>query len=195
MPSTSRDSSSASTTSGSTHNPVAGEQQTAFTASSLVRLTDTLSGLATFVMNANSSGVAFPSATRAANLVIESSSVGVMLSITGSMFFSNPLPLPCLFGFEGAVMPSSLRAYLLFCSAFVARLVQSLRRRKDPALPKLTKSLARTLDALKPYEGDEAFMRKVNDGESPIDGTSVRRARRPARRKGFRPVADARPGA
>lgn len=42
-------------------------------------------------------------------------------------------------------------------------------------MPKLTKSLARTLDALKPYEGDEAFMRKVNDGESPIDGTSARR--------------------
>lgn len=42
-------------------------------------------------------------------------------------------------------------------------------------MPKLTKSLAETLDALRPFEGDEAFMQKVYEAESPIDGMSARR--------------------
>lgn len=42
-------------------------------------------------------------------------------------------------------------------------------------MPKLTKSLAETLDALRPFDGDEAFMQKINEAESPIAGMSARR--------------------
>lgn len=42
-------------------------------------------------------------------------------------------------------------------------------------MEKLTRSLARTLAAIRPYEGDEDFMRKILAKESPIDGYPVRR--------------------
>lgn len=42
-------------------------------------------------------------------------------------------------------------------------------------MTKLTPSLAKTLDAIKPFDGDEAFMGSLLDRESPIAGYSARR--------------------
>lgn len=42
-------------------------------------------------------------------------------------------------------------------------------------MTKLTPSLAATLDALQPFDGDEEFMVKIYAGESPIEGYSARR--------------------
>lgn len=37
-------------------------------------------------------------------------------------------------------------------------------------MEKLTKSLAETLDAIKPFEGDEAFMKELVEQRSPLPG-------------------------
>lgn len=42
-------------------------------------------------------------------------------------------------------------------------------------MPRLNRSIARTLEKLKPYDGDEDFMRRLYAKDSPIEGMSCMR--------------------